>query len=115
MDLKIRDSYFKEAVKTIKDLGFDVYVPEHIFKGSFRFGYVTDGTHILYFEVSEFGDLNWGTVHIPSLDGDGVLVTVPTITKENILRTFNVSYGKPYADFEHFRKSREKWCNFIKL
>lgn len=118
MNWKVIDETFKETVKLIKSFGFDVYCPEGLLnENEFRYGYVTDGKHILYFEVAYlFAEVKWSTRHIPKEDmGSGVSIDLNPITKENIIKAFNINYSTPYKDFEQFKKKEEKWRKLIKL
>ena len=51
MNFKIKCQYFKDTVDQLKEWGFMVYVPTNIHEDDFRYGWVTDGTHILYFQI----------------------------------------------------------------
>ena len=112
MNFKIKFQYFKETVEQLKEWGFMVYVPTNIHEYDFRYGWVTDGTHILYFQIDDLCGLRFSTECISSNGiGCGCRIKIP-FTKEGIIKGFGVSYGKPYPDFESFRK---KYWNALML
>ena len=112
MNFETKDRYFKETVEQLKEWGFMVYVPTNIFDKDFRYGWVTDGIHILYFQINYLEGLMFSTECIPSKEtGCGRRISIP-FTKEGIIEGFGVSYGKPYPDFESFRK---KYWNALML
>lgn len=106
MNMEIKDHYFKETVEQLKEWGFMVYVPENLFEGYYRYGWVTDGTHLLYFQIDDLEGLLWSTECIPSKEtGSGRRIYMPNpFSKEDVLHGFKVSYGKPYLNFEDFKK-----------
>lgn len=104
MNFETKDRYFKETVEQLKEWGFTVYVPNNILEDDFRYGWITDGTHILYFQMDDLFGLQFSTEGISSKgNGCGCRIKIP-FTKEGIIKGFGVSYGKPYPDFESFRK-----------
>lgn len=112
MNFKIKCQYFNETVEQLKEWGFMVYVPTNIFEDDFRYGWITDGIHILYFQINDLEGLMFSTECIPSKEtGCGRRIYIP-FTKEGIIDGFGVSYGKPYPDFESFRK---KYWNALML
>ena len=112
MNFKMKCQYFKETVEQLKEWGFMVYVPTNIYEDDFRYGWITDGTHILYFQINDLEGLMFSTECIPSKEtGCGRRISIP-FTKEGIIDGFGVSYGKPYPDFESFRK---KYWNALML
>lgn len=118
MRWEVIDKTFKETVELIKSFGFDVYCPEDLLdKNEFRYGYVTDGKHILYFQVVRlFAEVQWDIECIPHEDtGNGKRINLNPITKENIIDAFNIKYGIPYENFEQFKKMEEKCHKLIKL
>lgn len=104
MNFKMKCQYFNEVVEQLKEWGFMVYVPTNIFDKDFRYCWITDGTHILYFQINDLEGLMFSTECIPSKEtGCGRRISIPFI-KKGIIKGFGVSYGKPYPDFESFRK-----------
>ncbi len=104
MNFKTKCKYFNEVVEQLKEWGFMVYVPNNIFDDDFRYGWITDGTHILYFQIDDLYGLQFSTEGISSKGlGCGCRIKIP-FTKEGITKGFGVSYGKPYPDFESFKK-----------
>lgn len=98
------DRYFKDAVAQLKEWGFKVYSPTNIFEGTFRYGWVTDGTHILCFHIDDLVGLQFSTVCVPSKEtGCGRIIDFD-FTKEGIIKAFQISFGKPYPDFESFKR-----------
>lgn len=115
MNLEVKDSYFKEVVETVKGFGFDVYAPENLHKGTFRYGYVTDGVSILYFQIDDLEGLTWSIECVPSYEtGSGLRINIP-LTKEGILSGFGTPFGTRYRNFEHFKRANEKWGRIIKI
>lgn len=115
MDFATEDLYFRETVAQLKEWGFAVYAPANIFEGTFRYGWVTDGTHILYFEINDFEGLHWSIECVPSREtGSGMCVDVG-FSKEGILDALNVSYGAPYPNFESFQRAQKKWYDIVRL
>ena len=115
MNVLTKDRYFKETVEQLKEWGFEVYSPAHIFKDTFRYGWVTDGVHILYFEINDLEGLRWSTECIPSHEtGCGKRIECE-FSKEAILNAFKISFGQLYSNFEHFRKHHKKWSDLIKI
>ena len=113
MNIKMKDQYFKETVKQLKEWGFEVYSPSDIFESSFRYGWVTDKTNILYFQIDDLEGLQFSIQCIPSKEtGSGCRVKID-FTKEGILKGFGVMYGKSYPNFEAFR--RNYWDTLIQL
>ena len=104
MNFKMKCQYFNEVVKQLKEWGFMVYVPTNIIEHDLRYGWITDGTHILFFQINDLEGLMFSTECISSNGiGCGCRIKIP-FTKEGIITGFDVSYGKPYPDFESFRK-----------
>lgn len=106
MNMKTKDGYFKETVEQLKEWGFMVYAPKNLFEGYCRYGWVTDGTHLLYFQIDDLEGLLWSTECIPSKEtcrGRRLYMTNP-LSKEDVLNGFKVSYGKPWRNFEDFKK-----------
>lgn len=104
MNFETKDRYFKETVEQLKEWGFTVYVPNNILEDDFRYGWITDGTHILYFQINDLEGLMFSTECIPSKEtGCGRRISIP-FTKEGIIEGFGVSFGKPYPNFEFFKK-----------
>ena len=115
VNTKVKDSYFREVAEKVKSFGFDVYAPENIFEGDSRYGYVTDGKGIIYFQIDDLFGLQWSVECIPSREtGSGVRLNV-NLSKEGISEALRTPYGKPYADFASFRKEHEQWRKLIKL
>ena len=113
MNIKMKDQYFKETVEQLKEWGFEVYSPSDIFEDTFRYGWVTDGTHILYFQINDLEGLQFSTQCVPAKNtGSGCRVEID-FTKEGILKGFGVTYGKPYPDFETFK--RKYWNTLTQL
>lgn len=114
MRIETKDRYFKETVAQLKEWGFMVYALADIFEGGFRYGWVTDGTHILYFQIDDLEGLRFSTECIPSKEtGCGRRISIP-FTKEGIIEGFGVSFGKPYPNFESFNK-RIHWKPLTQL
>lgn len=113
MRMETKDQYFKETVKQLKEWGFMVYAPANIFEDSYRYGWVTDGIHILYFQIDNLLGLVFSTVCAPSKEtGCGCRIDID-FTKEGIIKAFKTSFGKPYPNFESFK--REHWSTLIQL
>lgn len=88
MKMETKDRYFKETVEQLKEWGFTVYAPANIFEDVFRYGWVTDGTHILYFQIDDLIGLVFSTECIPSKEtGSGRRLDIP-FTKRKSLRHF---------------------------
>lgn len=101
-------SYLKEVIDLIKEFGFDVYIPDSKFYSG-DYCHVTDNAHILYLELTYFDTIRASTECIPSkATGSGLSLGRFTITKENILKAFNIKYDKQYDNFEHFKRIYEK-------
>lgn len=98
----------KEAIDLIKGFGFDVYIPDSEFYSG-DYCHVTDNVHVLYLELGYFGTIRASTECIPSkVTGTGLSLGQFTVTKENILKAFDIKYGKQYCDFKHFKRVYEK-------
>lgn len=98
----------KEAIDLIKGFGFDVYIPDSEFYSG-DYCYITNNIHILYLELSYFGTIRASTECIPSkATGSGLSLGQFTVTKENILKAFDIKYGKQYDNFEHFKRAYEE-------
>lgn len=115
MTIETKDKYFKEVVSILKSFGFYVWTHENIFNDNFRYGWVTDGVHMLYFQIDDLEGLKWSTECIPSKEtGSGCRVHISyPLEKEKIENAFKVKHGTPYRDFEHFK--RRYWCKLIEL
>ena len=82
MNFETKDRYFKETVEQLKEWGFTVYVPNNILEDDFRYGWITDGTHILYFQMDALFGLQFSTEGISSKGlGCGCRIKIP-FTKE---------------------------------
>ena len=113
MRMETKDRYFKDAVAQLKEYGFMVYAPAEIFNDYFRYGWVTDGIHILYFQIDDLFGLVFSTECIPSKEtGCGRRIDFD-FTKDGIIEAFQTSFGKPYPDFESFK--RTQWDKLIQL
>lgn len=113
MKMETKDRYFKETVEQLKEWGFMVYAPANIFEDVFRYGWVTDGTHILYFQIDDLIGLVFSTECIPSKEtGSGRRLDIP-FTKEEIIKAFEMPFGKPYPNFESFK--RKCWSTLMQL
>lgn len=113
MNIEVKDRYFRNTVAQLKGWGFEVYAPANIFEDTFRYGWVTDGTHILYFQIDDLEGLKFSTECVPSKEtGSGCRVDID-FTKEGIIRGFETSYGKSYPNFETFK--RKHWSTLIQL
>lgn len=98
----------KKAIDLIKEFGFDVYIPDSEFYSG-DYCYITNNIHILYLELSYFGTIRASTECIPSkVTGTGLSLGQFIVTKENILKAFDIKYGKQYDNFEHFKHAYEK-------
>lgn len=107
MKMETKDRYFKETVEQLKEWGFMVYAHANIFENGFRYGWVTDGTHILYFQIDDLYGLQWSTECIPTKEtGVGMRIHI-NLSKEAIIEAFQIQYGQPYLNFEHF--VRRQW------
>lgn len=113
MDFKMKDRYFKETVAQLKEWGFMVYAPANIFEDDFRYGWVTDGIHILYFQIDDLLGLVFSTECVPSKKtGCGRRIDI-AFTKKGIIKAFEISFGKSYPNFESFK--RKHWSTLIQL
>lgn len=113
MRMETKDRFFKNTVTQLKIWGFQVYSPTNIFENTFRYGWVTDGTHILYFQIDDLVGLQFSTECIPSKEtGSGRRLDID-FTKEGIIEAFQIPFGKPYPDFESFK--RKYWQPLTQL
>lgn len=113
MRTETKDQYFKETVEQLKEWGFMVYAPANIFEDDFRYGWVTDGIHILYFQIDDLLGLVFSTECVPSKEtGCGRRIDFD-FTKKGIIKAFEISFGKPYPNFESFK--RKHWSTLIQL
>lgn len=110
-----REKIFNYYIAKFKELGYDVYSPCSKLPG-FYYAYVTDGIHILYFQIGCWGEFEWSTCCMPSREtGTGVRIDFEFDGKESVERAFDIQHGKPYRDFAHFEKYEEKFTKLIKL
>ena len=106
--METKDRYFKNTVAQLKAWGFEVYAPADIFEDTFRYGWVTDGTNIIYFQIDDLVGLRFSTECIPSKEtGSGRSLNID-FTKEGIIEAFQIPFGKPYPDFESFKRKHWK-------
>lgn len=110
-----REKIFNDCVAKFKELGYDVYSPYSKLSG-FYYAYVTDGIHILYFQIGQWGEFEWSTCCIPSREtGTGIRISFKFDGKESVERAFDIQHGKPYRNFEHFKKYEERFTKLEKL
>lgn len=111
----IRKEIFNDYVAKFKELGYDVYSPCNKSPG-FHYAYVTDGIHIIYFQISYWGGLEWSTCCVPNKEtGTGTRINFEFDGKESVERAFEIEFGKPYSNFEHFAKYQERFHKLEKL
>lgn len=106
MNIEKREEIFNNYVAKFKELGYDVYSPSR--SPQFFYAYVTDGTHIIYFQIDNWGIFEWSTRCIPDTKtGTGTRIDFEFTDKKSVERAFAIEYGKAYRDFNHFK---EKYC-----
>lgn len=104
---------FNETVEAVKGFGYEVWTVASLFDSDFRYGYVTDGKRIIYFQVNELFGLQWGTVCVPTKNtGSGCRINVER-AKESIEAALSYAYGQPYKDFADFK--RRHWTKLVRL
>lgn len=61
-----KSTYFENAAKAIKNLGFRVFVHDNEkSRLPYFYGYFSDGVNIGYFQLGDFGGVRWSTVNAP--------------------------------------------------
>ena len=113
MRIEEKNRIFNETVEAVKGFGYEVWTVASLFDSDFRYGYVTDGYRILYFQVNELKGLEWSTVCVPAKDtGSGCRIYVE-LTKESIETALSYSYGQSYKDFNNFK--HRHWSELMRL
>lgn len=116
MTLDTKNKLFNEAVETFKSYGLSVYVPENLFESNFRYGYITDNTDILYFEINELVGLVYSIPCVPSHDtGSGLRTDEQSLDKDTVFRLLRTKYGTPYANFKQMASMEAKFFKLKKL
>lgn len=112
---EVINNLFKEVVQQSKQWGFKVYANENIFDSDYRYGWITNGIDILYFQINDnlLIGLQFIPECIPNKDSVNGFIDIP-FTKEGILKGFKIKYGKPYENFEYFKKHQEMVYQKIK-
>lgn len=114
MNSEKREDIFNNYVAKFKKLGYDVYSPSR--SPWFFYAFVTDGTHIIYFQIDDWGIFEWSTQCIPSRKtGSGMMLSFSFKDKESVERAFSVKHGEPYRDFKHFSEQYGKRGGLKKL
>lgn len=114
MSTKKREEIFNNYVARFKELGYDVYSPSR--SPQFFYAFVTDGTHIIYFQIDDWGIFEWSTQCVPSRKtGSGMMLSFSFKDKESVERAFSVKHGKPYRDFKHFSEQYKRCGGLKKL
>lgn len=114
MNTEKRKGIFNDYVAKFKELGYDVYSPSR--PPQFFYAFVTDGTHIIYFQIDDWGIFEWSTCCAPSKKtGSGMMLSFKFKDKESVERAFNTNYGEPYRNFRHFSERYKKRGGLIKL
>lgn len=104
MNTKKREEIFNSYVAKFKELGYDVYSPNRW--PQYFYAFVTNGTHIIYFQINDWGIFEWSTCCIPSTKtGSGMRIGFEFTGKESVEKAFAIDYGKPYRDFNHFKEN----------
>lgn len=113
MRIEEMDRIFNEVVEAAKGFGYEVWTVASLFDSAFRYGYVTDGNRLIYFQVNQLLGLQWGTVCVPAKDtGSGCRIHVE-LTKESIEVALSELYGQPYKDFADFK--HRYWTKLVRL
>ena len=114
MNTKKREEIFNNYVAKFKKLGYDVYSPNRA--SQFFYAFVTDGTHVVYFQIDDWGIFDWSICCVPSVKtGSGMMISFDFKNKDSVERAFLTNYGKPFRDFKHFSEQYAKRGGLTKL
>lgn len=111
-----RKELFFNVVERLKSYGYKVYTGRGTIEQGFLYGYTTNGTGVLYFQINDLGILSFSIEYWPSYKmGSGIRAEVNIDDKDSVDNALNtrVSGVRMYKNFEVFRDHH--WQALIEL
>lgn len=111
-----RKELFFNVVERLKSYGYRAYTGHDAIKLGYLYGYVTNGTGVLYFQINDLSILSFSIEYWPAYKmGSGIRAEVNIDDKDSVDNALNtrVPGVRMYKNFEVFRDHH--WQALIEL